>query len=163
MTEIKGYDNYTIDREGKVFNTKFDRFLNPSLNKEGYLQLTLSKNGKVKTFSLHRLLALTYIPNLDNKPEVDHKDRNTFNNSLSNLRWATREEQLENRGNWGEIPHKFIGYSYDKKTGYKYYKIKKTGYFDKKLNVKKYTLKDAVDLRRSFLMYYKLEAIPQDK
>ena len=162
MTEIKGYDNYTIDREGKVFNTKFDRFLNPSLNKEGYLQLTLSKNGKVKTFSLHQLLALAYIPNPENKPTVDHIDVNTSNNNLSNLRWATQSEQNENRGAYGEIKHKLICYEY-KKNGYKYYCIKKKGYFHKLLNVEKYTLKDVVDLRRSFLMYYKLPPIPQDK
>ena len=161
--KIKDFEDYTIDREGNVFNTKFDRFLKPCLNNYGYLRVSLSKNGKQKSFGLHRLLGLAYIPNPNNKPEVDHKDRNTFNNSLSNLRWATREEQLENRGAFGEIPHKFICYSYDKKTGYKYYCIKKQGYFNKALNVEKYTLKDAVDLRRSFLMYYKLPPIPQDE
>ena len=163
MTEIKDFDNYTIDREGNVFNTKFDRFLNPYVRKDGYLQVSLYKNGKVKTFGIHQLLALTYIPNPDNKPTVDHIDQTTSNNSLSNLRWATYSEQSENQGSKGEIPHKYIRYYLDKRNGHKYYKIQKKGYFEKILNVEKYTLKDAVDLRRSFLMYYKLEAIPQDK
>ena len=160
--KIKDFEDYTINRDGKVYNTKFDRFLKPCLNNKGYLFIKLYKNGKVKTFGIHQLLALTYIPNTDNKPEVDHIDQNTSNNSLSNLRWATRGEQNENRGAYGEIPHKLISYE-NKKNGYKYYKIQKQGYFNKVLNVEKYTLKDAVDLRRSFLMYYKLEAIPQDK
>ena len=163
MTEIKGYENYTIDREGKVFNTKFDRFLNPYLTKKGYLVVCLSKNGKHKMFQIHRLLGLAYIPNLENKPTVDHIDINPSNNSLNNLRWATHSEQQENQNAYGEIKHKLISYYYDKKSGYKYYQIQKIGYFNKCLNVNKYTLKDAVDLRRSFLMYYKLEAIPQDK
>tara|TARA_R110000787_G_scaffold264079_1_gene370012 strand:+ start:28 stop:519 length:492 start_codon:yes stop_codon:yes gene_type:complete len=163
MTEIKDFENYTIDRDGNVFNTKFDRFLNPSVTKEGYLHVGLSKNGKQKRFGIHQLLALTYIPNPENKPTVDHIDINTSNNSLSNLRWATHSEQIENRGNWGEIKHKLICYSYDKKNGRKYYKIRKEGYFQKYLNLDKYTLKDAVDLRRSLLMFHKLPPIPQDK
>ena len=161
--EIKDFENYTIDREGKVFNTKFDRFLNPCLNKEGYLLVCLSKNGKSKIFSLHRLLGLAYIPNPENKPTVDHIDINPSNNSLNNLRWATQSEQNENKKAYGEIPHKYIRYSYDKRKGHKYYKIQKKGYFEKVLNVEKYTLKDAVDLRRSFLMFHKLPPIPQDK
>ena len=160
--EIEGYEDYTIDENGNVFNTKFNRFLNPCLSEKGYLQVGLYKNGKSKTFGIHQLLALTYIPNAENKPTVDHIDINPSNNSLSNLRWATRGEQNENRGAYGEIKHKLICYEY-KKNGYKYYCIKKQGYFHKFLNVEKYTLKDAVDLRRSFLMYYKLPPIPQDK
>ena len=159
--EIEGYENYTIDREGKVFNTKFNSFLNPCLRKDGYLQVALYKNGKPKIFTLHRLLGLAYIPNPENKPTVDHIDINPSNNNLSNLRWATQSEQNENQGSKGEIPHKYIRYC--KRNGHKYYLIQKVGYFKKCLNVNKYTLKDAVDLRRSFLMYYKLEAIPQDK
>ena len=163
MTEIKGYEDYTIYRDGKVFNTKFDRFLNPCLRKDGYLQVCLSKNGKAKSFGLHQLLALAYIPNPENKPTVDHIDINPSNNNLSNLRWATQSEQLENQNAYGEIKHKLISYLYKNKGKHKYYRIQKEGYFNKMLNVEKYTLKDAVDLRRSFLMYYKLEAIPQDK
>mgnify|MGYP003650916158 CR=1 FL=1 len=159
--EIEGYEDYTIDRDGNVWSKKTNIFMKPRVN--GYLYVGVCKNGKEKIFTLHRLLAMAYIPNPENKPEVDHKDRNTFNNSLSNLRWATREEQMENRGNWGEIKHKLICYSYDKKNDNKYYKIRKEGYFQKYLNVDKYTLKDAVDLRRSLLMFHKLPPIPQDE
>ena len=163
MTEIKSYKDYTIDENGNVWSKYSNIFMKQYLNKEGYLLVGLCKNGKQKTFGIHQLLALAYIPNPENKPEVDHKDRNTSNNSLSNLRWATRGEQIENQGSKGEIPHKLICYSYDKKTGYKYYRIQKKGYFNKRLNVEKYTLKDAVDLRRSFLMFHKLPPIPQEE
>ena len=159
--EIKDYEDYTIDREGNVWSKKTNRFLKSSLNKGGYLVLSLYKNGKEKRHYIHRLLGLTYIPNPENKPTVDHIDQNTSNNSLSNLRWATRLEQIENRGNWGEIPNKLISYYFNKRSGHKYYRIQKKGYFNKVLNVNDYTLKDAVDLRRSFLMYYKLPPIPQ--
>jgi hypothetical protein len=161
--EIEGYEDYTIDREGKLWSKKTNIFMKPYVNKDGYLYVRLSKNGKQKTFGIHRLLGLAYIPNPENKPTVDHIDINTSNNSLSNLRWATRKEQQENKKAYGEIPHKLISYSYDKRNGHKYYRIAKKGYFHKFLNVEKYTLKDVVDLRRSFLMFHKLEAIPQDK
>ena len=46
--------------------------------------------------AVHRLVAETFIPNPDGKPTVDHIDRDTTNNSLSNLRWATHSEQREN-------------------------------------------------------------------
>ena len=57
----------------------------------------LSKNNKSKKCSLHRLLALQYIPNLENKPQVDHIDKNPGNNCLTNLRWVTRSENCLNK------------------------------------------------------------------
>ena len=162
--EIEGYEDYTIDENGNVWSKYSDRFLNPSLRKKGgYSQVSVSKNGKRNTFGIHQLLALTFIPNPDNKPTVDHIDQNPSNNNLSNLRWATRVEQNENRRAFGEIKHKYICYKYNKRKVHKYYCIEKKGYFSKRLNVNDYTLKDAVDLRRSFLMYYKLPPISQDE
>ena len=156
MTEIKGYENYTIDRDGKIWSKKSDRFLKPIVANKGYLMVGLYKNGKKKTFGIYHLLALAFIPNPENKLEVDHIDRNPSNNSLSNLKWATRKEQLENRGAYGEIRHKFISYYYHRANGYKYYRIQKRGYFTHIVNVKKFTLKDALDLRMSLLSFYKL-------
>ena len=65
--------------------------------KNGYIQIYLSKNGKRKCFKLHRLLALAFIPNPENKYSVDHINRIRDDNRLSNLRWATREEQRANK------------------------------------------------------------------
>ena len=161
--EIKNFEDYTISENGDVWSKYSDRFLKSSISHKGYINVSLYKNGKQKTFGIHRLLAMAYIPNPDNKPTVDHIDINPSNNSLSNLRWATREEQQENQNAYGEIPHKHICYNYHKKSGNKYYQIKKEGYFTKKLNINKYTLKDAVDLRRSLLMYHKLPPIPQEE
>lgn len=59
----------------------------------GYLQV----KHKGKTYHVHRLIAEAFLPNIDNKPEIDHIDRNKTNNAVSNLRWATSKENKRNR------------------------------------------------------------------
>ena len=60
------------------------------LNKiDGYMHLTLAKNGVQYHFVTHRLVAIAFIPNPDNKPTVNHKDFNRCNNRVENLEWMT--------------------------------------------------------------------------
>lgn len=61
-------------------------------NRRGYYQVTLSKETKHRTLSVHRLVALAFIPNPDNKPYVNHIDGNKKNNCVSNLEWCTASE-----------------------------------------------------------------------
>lgn len=58
----------------------------------GYYQVVLSKNGKVKRLTIHRIVAQVFIPNTLNKPQVNHKDGNKLNNCVDNLEWCTRSE-----------------------------------------------------------------------
>jgi len=102
---IKDYPNYIIFKTGKIFSKKSNRFLKPCINtnkKTGrkIYRLGLCKNGKRKEFKIHRLLGIAFIYNDDpiNKTQIDHIDRNSLNNDLSNLRWATWEEQQRNKG-----------------------------------------------------------------
>ena len=74
-----------------------EHLIKPSINSRGYQHIGLCKNGKVKTFNIHRLVATAFIDNPDGKPEVDHIDRNKTNNCVNNLRWATRSENNYNR------------------------------------------------------------------
>ena len=67
-------------------------------DKDGYLKVGLYKNGKRKTFGIHRIIAEIFVENPENKPEVDHIDRDTSNNRPDNLRWATAREQKYNQG-----------------------------------------------------------------
>lgn len=98
MKDIPGYEElYAITEDGQVCKKSTGRMTRGSLNKQGYYTTTLTKNGVSKTFQVHRLVALTYIPNPENKPMVNHLDENKANNHVSNLEWATAAENV----NWG--------------------------------------------------------------
>jgi hypothetical protein len=105
---INGYDNYVISTNGDVYSKKTKRYIKPFINKTKFIakdgtikiikykRVSLCKNGIRKKFLIHRLIALHFIPNPENKPMVDHEDGDTLNNDLSNLRWATRSENRRN-------------------------------------------------------------------
>lgn len=88
--KIKQYDQYEINENGQV--RRKNRFLKPLKCTNGYLQYGLCKNGKVKYFRIHRLLAQAFIPNPLNKPCINHIDGIRHNNALSNLEWVTISE-----------------------------------------------------------------------
>jgi len=101
---IQGYPNYMICKEGLIVN-RHAKFIygkkETILKKDGtylqYRRILLYKNKKPKHFYLHRLLAIHFIPNPENKPCVDHINGNGLNNNLNNLRWATYSENSKNR------------------------------------------------------------------
>lgn len=98
MNNIKDFPGYYVTSCGKVWSYEQSKFLSPSSN-NGYLQVVLTNDEETKTFKIHRLVAMAYIPNIENKPQVDHIDRNRTHNWTSNLRWATAIENASNKRN----------------------------------------------------------------
>ena len=89
MKDIKNYEGlYAVTPEGEVYSYKSKKFLKPGVNHKGYLFVNLCKNGKVKCCRVHRLIAMAYLPNPENLPQVNHKDENKTNNCLQNLEWC---------------------------------------------------------------------------
>lgn len=102
--EILGYENYTIDENGNIFSKKRNIYLKPFKNKSGYPAVNLSSNGKSKFFTIHRLVAKTFIPNPNNFKEINHKDENRENANVNNLEWCTRKYN----NNYGKRTEKCI-------------------------------------------------------
>lgn len=95
MKDIQGYEGkYAITSCGKVYSYYAKRFLNPRVDRDGYLAVALyGKDGKRKYHLVHRLVAEAYIPNPDNKPTVNHKSEIKSENHINNLEWMTMAEQ----------------------------------------------------------------------
>lgn len=96
MKSIKGYEGlYSITEDGKVWSHKRNIYLKSYIGSTGYLGVTLCKNGKLKPKRIHRLVAKAYIPNSENKKEVNHGDGNKLNNHRNNLGWMTPKENMK--------------------------------------------------------------------
>ena len=98
--DIDGYEGlYQVSNLGNVKSLNYrhtgkERILNPGTDKCGYIQVNLYKNGKLKTFSIHRLVANAFLENPDHKSDVNHKDEDKNNNCVYNLEWMTRKDNL---------------------------------------------------------------------
>jgi len=91
---------YEVSASGIVRNVKSKKITTQRISNNGYKMITVFKKGtakRTKHFKIHRLVAEAFIPNPDEKPEVDHRDGNRFNNCVQNLRWATRSENQGNK------------------------------------------------------------------
>lgn len=89
---IDGFDGYYISSWGRVYSDKLNDFLKLNSTEKGYLRADLYKNGKPVHKKVHRLVAEAFIPNPGKKPQVNHKDGNKQNNSVTNLEWVTNQE-----------------------------------------------------------------------
>ena len=90
--DFLGYPNYSVTDDGRVFSLNYHKEgykkeLNPGIC-QGYYRIVLYRDGESKTYTIHRLVALAFIPNPDNLPIINHKDENTSNNNVGNLEWC---------------------------------------------------------------------------
>ena len=90
--QIEGYPNYEISICGQVRNFKTKRILKISINDYGYYCITLYKNNVAKSYRIHRLILMNFIPNIENKKFIDHINNNKLDNTISNLRWCSPSE-----------------------------------------------------------------------
>lgn len=95
MKFIPGFKNlYSVTEDGRVFSHIRNRFRKLFDDKKGYLTIRLQTENGTKSYRVHRLVALTYIPNPGNKETVNHKDANKLNNCVSNLEWMSHQENM---------------------------------------------------------------------
>lgn len=102
------YGKYYISEYGDIYSTYLNKYMKPSMDKNGYLRIKLSKGhrGKCAYFRIQTLVALTFIGNPDSSiddPTVDHIDGDILNNHYANLRWLSRTDNSKYR------PHKAYG------------------------------------------------------
>lgn len=92
--KIEGYENYSVSDCGEVRNDTTGQTKTPTLNRRnGYYYVDLYRGNKRTKRPVHRLVALAFLANPENRPTVDHIDGNRTNNNVDNLRWATFSEQ----------------------------------------------------------------------
>ena len=108
---MKIFNDYEIDENGNVYSYKSNKYLTPQLDRYGYLYVTI----KSKHYKVHRLVAKAFLDNPDNKPCIDHIDRNKLNNHYSNLRYVTPKENSNNENTINHL--KNIGERYKTEYG----------------------------------------------
>ena len=90
--KIKGYEDYMISNQGRVFKEGSRKFLKPGKGSRGYLTVNLWKNGVGKSHTIHRLVALAFLSNVFGKRTINHIDGIKTNNFVENLEWNTHSE-----------------------------------------------------------------------
>lgn len=102
MLPVTGFEKfYSVTDDGRIFsharidargNSRKEKWLKPIPDGDGYPRVHLCVGGVRRKWQIHRLVAMTFIPNNDNKPTVNHINGNKADNTVCNLEWMTFEE-----------------------------------------------------------------------
>jgi len=151
LEDLKDYEGlYKINKQGEVWSCYYNKIMTPTLNRTGYNMIEIVKDKTPKQTSIHRLLAIQYLPNPNNLPMVDHIDRNKLNNCLDNLRWASSRTNNLNMGKTSKSGHQNI-YIDNYNCAVVNIRVNK-----KRYNKRFYTLNEAIDWRDKTIQEYQL-------
>lgn len=89
-------DEYLVSNDGRVMSIRSNKILKPTTDKDGYIYYVLCVDGNRKTIKAHRLVAMAFIDNPQNKPAIDHINGDKKDNRVENLRWVTNKENTNN-------------------------------------------------------------------
>ena len=119
MKKIDYNNNYSIAKDGRVFSHNVNKYMKPCSDRNGYVSVNLSmgKRDNVKRVSIHRLVAKAFIPNPDNKPQVNHINGIKTDNRVENLEWVTCKENVKHARENGLLNNADYGKAYRGKFG----------------------------------------------
>lgn len=103
----KHYPFHTLVKEGNVYSDKHKKFVRLCPDKDGYAICGVKlKDGRRQSKRVHRMIAIEFIPNPQNKPQVNHIDGNKWNNHINNLEWVTAKENRKRAVDTGLLKDK---------------------------------------------------------
>lgn len=105
---IKSLPGTVVSKDGRVRKIKGGLL---KTHKRGrYMSKSLNKEAVSKAYTIHRLVATAFIPNPENKPHINHKDNNRYNNYVGNLEWVTQKENLKHAAEQGRMVKPPVNY-----------------------------------------------------
>lgn len=112
--DVAGYEGlYKVSNDGRIIGTKSKKQLRYTLQ-GGYPRVKLYRNAKGKSISVHRIVATTFIPNTENKPQINHKNGIKTDNSVGNLEWATSSENVKHACSMGLLDPSIAWHKHEK-------------------------------------------------
>jgi hypothetical protein len=106
MIKIIDFPDYSVTADGRVWSHLSGRYLSTTPRPDGYVRISLRKDGHTHQRDVHRLVAAAFIPNPHNLPNVCHRDDDPTNNSVSNLFWGTQRDNMADMTAKGRRSHK---------------------------------------------------------
>ena len=151
---IKDYDTYGINKLGEIKDLRTGKIMKQHTSPDGYKKINLRNPDGSKLFQVHRLVAIQFLPPVEDKNEVDHIDRDKTNNNIDNLRWSDDYEQCSNKGDFrnNKTGHKYIWYE-SRCNSYVFCITRNKKRHRKRFNAKKYTLEDVIKYKEDYVSY----------
>lgn len=142
-----GLPNFFITADSKVISLKTKRILKQTINKNGYYTISTYPEGrgsKAVCYRVHRLLAMEFVSNPDNKPFVNHKDGKKLNNSISNLEWVTNQENTTHAHSTGLCNGYYTEYDVIDLTSGRRFTMLRTSTLEKLLGITKKAVQKSI-------------------